>query len=545
LISSAGSDATFQVGSAGQAGDIGIFNAAGNLLRMLPPASFSNWNFTFPTGPGTAGQMLLTNGTGIASWGDLDTTRVNATYWGNGTTTIQWIWNIDNGLSGFSGTDDFAMFLGGSSVDGKPEIRWVGADPILHFVIGQANASDPRLELWRSDGVTLRKLIWQASGSMTQDTTYTWPVDDGTSGQLLATNGSGVLSWASAAGVPDATTSVKGIVQLAGDLEGTAAAPTIKADAVALTTDTTGSYAAGDAEAGNATGLACTTCVDVSAETNLAVTAPVVLTGDTLSLGTVDISANTNLAVTSPITLTGDTISINTQAAATNTVTWGSGAASPIAWTYAVTGTDSLLNIFTGGTFELSAAGGGAGSLNVGSSGTTNAGDGSITVYSEQGATDFSFTFAPPTTMTEATNYKMPVDGGAPNQFLKTDGASGSTILSWASTRISKGLTIEAPTASEDLTVVYVDHAITIAEVRCVNVGSSPSVTYNLKFDADRNAAGTSIFSGAQTCTSTTTGNSVTSFSAQPGAGVWLWLETTATSGTVTNSNITIVYDNN
>ena len=39
---------------------------------------------------------------------------------------------------------------------------------------------------------------------------------------------------------------------------------TIQANAVALTTDTTGSYAAGDAEAGNATGLVCTDCVGSS-----------------------------------------------------------------------------------------------------------------------------------------------------------------------------------------------------------------------------------------------------------------------------------------
>lgn len=44
-------------------------------------------------------------------------------------------------------------------------------------------------------------------------------------------------------------------------------ATTIQADSVALGTDTTGSYAAGDAEAGNATGLACTDCVTLGTET--------------------------------------------------------------------------------------------------------------------------------------------------------------------------------------------------------------------------------------------------------------------------------------
>jgi hypothetical protein len=50
-----------------------------------------------------------------------------------------------------------------------------------------------------------------------------------TSGQALTYNGSG-LSWATITGsgtVPDASTSIKGLVQLAGDLAGTSAAPTV------------------------------------------------------------------------------------------------------------------------------------------------------------------------------------------------------------------------------------------------------------------------------------------------------------------------------
>lgn len=82
--------------------------------------------------------------------------------------------------------------------------------------------------------------------------------------------------------VGDAAAGAKGVIQLAGDLTGSAASPVIAADAVALGTDTTGNYAAGDAEGGNATGLACATCVDISSETNLAVSAPITLTGDTI-----------------------------------------------------------------------------------------------------------------------------------------------------------------------------------------------------------------------------------------------------------------------
>lgn len=47
-----------------------------------------------------------------------------------------------------------------------------------------------------------------------------------TSGQVLSYNGTG-LAWASTAGTPDATNASKGVIQLAGDLGGTAAAPTV------------------------------------------------------------------------------------------------------------------------------------------------------------------------------------------------------------------------------------------------------------------------------------------------------------------------------
>lgn len=65
-----------------------------------------------------------------------------------------------------------------------------------------------------------------------------------------------------------------GALALTGDVTSSGLATMVAANAVALTTDTTGNYAAGDAEAGNATGLACTTCVDASDIAADAVTEP-------------------------------------------------------------------------------------------------------------------------------------------------------------------------------------------------------------------------------------------------------------------------------
>jgi hypothetical protein len=107
----------------------------------------------------------------------------------------------------------------------------------------------------------------------------------------------------------------------------------------------------------------------------------------------------------------------------------------------------------------------------------------------------------------------------------------------------SKSITIESPTASEDITLFFTDDAITVTQLNAVSVGSSPSVTYTIRHGTDRSAAGNEVVTGGSTTTSTTTGNEVTSFNdATIPAGSWVWLETTATSGTVTNTNVTIEY---
>ncbi len=93
------------------------------------------------------------------------------------------------------------------------------------------------------------------SGANLQDNSVT---DDklsatgGSDGQILTKNSAigGGIEWTTAAGAPDATTSSKGIVQLAGDLAGTAAAPTVPelANKVNLSTiDAKGDLLAGTA----------------------------------------------------------------------------------------------------------------------------------------------------------------------------------------------------------------------------------------------------------------------------------------------------------
>jgi hypothetical protein len=106
------------------------------------------------------------------------------------------------------------------------------------------------------------------------------------------------------------------------------------------------------------------------------------------------------------------------------------------------------------------------------------------------------------------------------------------------------GLTIESPTAAEDVSFFFTDEAITITKMVAVLVGSAtPSVTWTVKHGTDRSAAGAAVVTAGTTTTSTTTGSVVTSFNdATVVANSFLWVETTAQSGTVSSINITVFY---
>lgn len=107
-----------------------------------------------------------------------------------------------------------------------------------------------------------------------EDTLFT---KDGTGGGLLfegvtADAFEGILTWNPTTSDKTVTLpDVSGAIITTGDTS-TVTGTMILNDTVALSTDTSGNYAAGDAEAGNATGLVCTTCVDASDIANDAIT---------------------------------------------------------------------------------------------------------------------------------------------------------------------------------------------------------------------------------------------------------------------------------
>ena len=160
-----------------------------------------------------------------------------------------------------------------------------------------------------------------------------------------------------------------------------------------------------------------------------------VMAGDSGTPQTISSTATANIV--------GGTNGIDTVASATNnltinldtteigTTTFGSGSA--ITWTFdASAGTDTTIafgdnsQTFTAATLTAS------GDISVNGGNVTlgtNGQDGTLTVYSEQGGTDFTTVFQPGT-QTQNITYTLPVDDGTNNYVLTTD---GNGLLAWTS----------------------------------------------------------------------------------------------------------------
>ena len=104
---------------------------------------------------------------------------------------------------------------------------------------------------------------------------------------------------------------------------------------------------------------------------------------------------------------------------------------------------------------------------------------------------------------------------------------------------VPRSITIVEPVATDAFTVFYTKVNTTISSVRALVQGTSPSVTFVLKADPDRNAAGTAVISST-TVTSTTTGDEAVIINQPILPGFYVWLEITAVSGTVTEFNVGI-----
>ncbi len=103
------------------------------------------------------------------------------------------------------------------------------------------------------------------------------------------------------------------------------------------------------------------------------------------------------------------------------------------------------------------------------------------------------------------------------------------------------GFDMENPSSTERRMIARAFDATEIELVNAVLNGSStPSVTFELRFGPDRSGAGTEILTSGRTVTSTTTGTDFTPDVTTIPAGSYVWMLTTAQSGTVVELFITL-----
>ena len=109
-----------------------------------------------------------------------------------------------------------------------------------------------------------------------------------------------------------------------------------------------------------------------------------------------------------------------------------------------------------------------------------------------------------------------------------------------------KGLTIQTPTATENVAIFFTTQAITIEAVEGVMIGASQSVTLELNYGASRATAdGTIVASNVFDSGDAgyqTTGFTFTLNTTSIPANSYIWLTTSAVSGTINDLNITITY---
>jgi hypothetical protein len=102
-----------------------------------------------------------------------------------------------------------------------------------------------------------------------------------------------------------------------------------------------------------------------------------------------------------------------------------------------------------------------------------------------------------------------------------------------------KSVTIAEPQPGDQFTLFRTEYPTTLSQVQAVVRGSSPSVTYEIRYAADRSAAGTLAIEPA-TVTSITNGDTATIQNMPIPAGRYVWLEVTAVSGTVSELNVSL-----
>jgi hypothetical protein len=208
-------------------GTVRLSGSTSGYVGLAPAAAAGSTTYTLPTADGSNGQVLSTNGSGTLSWtssgagtGDVvgpssatdealarfDLTTGKLIQNSNATLTDAGALTLTNGaVINEAGADS------DTRIEGDTDANLLFVDASADFVGVGTSSPGSKLDVkgtLRLSGSS-SGYVGIAPAATAGSTTYTLPSADGSSGQMLSTNGSGTLSWASAGG-SGTVTSVSG-----------------------------------------------------------------------------------------------------------------------------------------------------------------------------------------------------------------------------------------------------------------------------------------------------------------------------------------------
>lgn len=131
--------------------------------------------------------------------------------------------------------------------------------------------------------------------------------------------------------------------------------------------------------------------------------------------------------------------------------------------------------------------------------------------------------------------------GAADREYL----GWSETYQRWQPTKIPnaapRSITVVGPKSGDNFTLFRTDTETTISTVTALVSGTSPSVTYEIRYAASRTSAGT-LATVSETVTNSTVGDPATVQNQPIPANSYVWLVITAVAGTVGEMNVTIAF---
>ncbi|AMP44401.1 cell wall anchor protein [Faustovirus] len=218
---------------------IRIYNVGGTFATTIGVDSglAQNTTFTLPVTNGVANQALITNGSGVTSWGAATPTTHASTHLPNGADPLTTAAPVTVGTTNAIGTANsfarsdhvhdhgaqtsptlHAVATGGangfmSSADKTKLDAATAASTNSTLVLrnGAGNAAFKGLDIDAAGGIVLHNIDNTFSATistptLTQNTAFTLPANNGTASQALITDGNGVTSWGAATPAAHAST---------------------------------------------------------------------------------------------------------------------------------------------------------------------------------------------------------------------------------------------------------------------------------------------------------------------------------------------------